>query len=87
VTSFQAKSGSKSLEEKRTELEKHRKELEEIETMRAALEGKKNQAEESEREAKKKQDDAWNGIKTRFYRRYRNCWGYSTERGAPKRVR
>uniref|UniRef100_A0A915DVQ9 Glucosidase 2 subunit beta n=1 Tax=Ditylenchus dipsaci TaxID=166011 RepID=A0A915DVQ9_9BILA len=58
-----AKTGAKSLEEKKTAVEKQKKELEELEPLKTSAELKKNAAEDKEKEAKDKHDTAWNEIK------------------------
>ncbi|KAI1727565.1 glucosidase II beta subunit-like domain-containing protein [Ditylenchus destructor] len=58
-----AKEGSKSLEDKKAEVEKQKKEQEELEPLKSQAEEKKNTAEQREREAVDKHEQAWNELK------------------------
>jgi uncharacterized protein YydD (DUF2326 family) len=56
-----AKEGAKSMEEKKAELEKMKKELEDLQPIRVGIEASKNEAEQKETAAKGAEDQTWNG--------------------------
>lgn len=49
------------MEEKKAELEKMRKELDDLQPIRVAIEASKNEAEQKEIAAKEEEDRKWNG--------------------------
>jgi protein kinase C substrate 80K-H len=63
-----SKQGAKSMEEKKSELGKLKKELEELEPLKASTEEAKNKAEQTEKEAKDKEDSAWNTVREEKHR-------------------
>jgi hypothetical protein len=56
-----AKEGAKSMEEKKAELEKMKKELDDLQPIKAGIEASKNEAEQKESAAKGEEDRQWNG--------------------------
>lgn len=56
-----AKEGAKSMEERKVELEKMKKEFEDLHPIRLSIEDTKYQAEQKEQAAKVEEDKKWNG--------------------------
>jgi hypothetical protein len=71
-----AKEGAKSMEEKKAELEKMKKELDDLQPIKAGIEASKNDAEQKESNAKGEEDRKWDGkyliIKYSLLKTFRN---------------